>query len=136
MSEGGVFRTPAEQLEDFQKEIGEMRTLLRTIADRLTQIERHAKRAFAPAQEARKQVSPRGAGEPRESPPTISPEEALTLFERLTALWKDEGRPSVERRLAEIQVPDLKLIAHQLGVSFSSKPSRRALHGGIIGRRA
>jgi hypothetical protein len=33
-----------------------------------------------------------------------------------------------------MSIPDLKLIAHELGVSFSSKPSRKGLHAGIRGR--
>jgi hypothetical protein len=40
----------------------------------------------------------------------------------------------VEDRLGQMSIPDLKLMAHELGVSFSSKPSRKNLHAGIRGR--
>jgi hypothetical protein len=134
MSEGDVFRSPQEQLEDLLKQIAEMRSLLRNISDRLNQIERHTKRAFGPVSETKKRErSSVGLGS-REDLPTMSPEEALNLFERLTNLWKEHGRTTVEQKLQELQVPDLKLMTHQLGVSFPSKPSRKALQAGIIGR--
>ena len=134
MSEDGVFLSPREQLEDLLKQIAEMRGLLRNISDRLNQIERHAKRAFGPVAETKKRERSSAGSDAREDLPTMSPEEALNLFERLTTLWKEYGRSTVEQKLQELQVPDLKLMTHQLGVSFPSKPSRKALHAGIIGR--
>ncbi len=40
----------------------------------------------------------------------------------------------VENKLQKMLSPDLKLMAYELGVTSSTKASKKALHKGIIGR--
>jgi len=132
MNSDNIFRTREEELAKLNSELAEIRGLLRDAATRLGQIERHVKRAFG-IRESPKQPAPR----PKEAgseQPSISPEEALDEFRELTDLSREKGSPAVEERLGQMSIPDLKLMAHELGVSFSSKPSRKNLHTGIRGR--
>jgi hypothetical protein len=64
----------------------------------------------------------------------MSAEEAISTFDGLVRAWKEESPERVESRLQKIGTPDLKLIAHELGLSFTSKPSRKVLTAGIVGR--
>ncbi len=132
MNTDNVFRTREEELARLNSELAEIRGLLRDATTRLGQIERHVKRAFG-IKESPKQPPTRpkeAAGEQ----PSISPEDALEQFRGLTDLSREKGSGAVEERLGQISIPDLRLMAHELGVSFSSKPSRKNLHSGIRGR--
>jgi hypothetical protein len=66
--------------------------------------------------------------------PTISAEQAIAVFDGWVRTWKERAPGRVDARLQEMPLPDLKLIAHELGLAFASKPSRKALASGIIGR--
>jgi hypothetical protein len=52
----------------------------------------------------------------------------------LVAIWKGGTPGRVDARLQEMPVHDLKLMAHELGLSFASKPSRKSLMSAVIGR--
>jgi hypothetical protein len=132
MNSDNVFRTREEELAKLNSELAEIRGVLREATARLGQIERHVKRAFG-VKDSPKPTPSR----PKESAgeqPSISPEEALEQFRELTDLSREKGSAAVEDRLGQMSIPDLKLMAHELGVSFSSKPSRKNLHAGIRGR--
>jgi hypothetical protein len=132
MNSDNVFRSREEELARLNGELAEIRGLMRDASARLNQIERHVRRAFG-VQESPKQTpsSPKEAGGEH---PSISPEEALEQFREMTDLSRDKGSTAVEERLGQMSIPNLKLMAHELGVSFSSKPSRKNLHSGIRGR--
>jgi len=132
MNSDNVFRTREEELARLNSELAEIRGLLRDATTRLGQIERHVKRAFG-IKETPKQppARPKEAGGEQ---PSISPGEALEQFRELTDLSREKGSTAVEDRLGQMSIPDLKLMAHELGVSFSSRPSRKNLHAGIRGR--
>jgi WD40 repeat protein len=49
-------------------------------------------------------------------------------------MWKEESPEKVEAKLQDMGMPDLKLMAHELGLSFASKQSCKVLVSGIIGR--
>lgn len=132
MNSDNVFRTREEELARLNSELAEIRGLLRDATTRLGQIERHVKRAFG-IKESPKQPAPKPT-EAGSEQPSISPEEALDEFRELTDLSREKGSSAVEERLGKMSIPDLKLMAHELGVSFSSKPSRKNLHAGIRGR--
>jgi len=131
MSSEKFFRTPEEELARLTTELGEIRDSMREVSARLSQIEHHVKRAFG-VQEIRKTTPT--TKEPSSLNPSISPAEALDLFRNLTDVSREEGSAAVEQRLEQMSIPDLKLLAHELGVSFSSKPGRKSLHAGIRGR--
>ena len=129
------FRSRDEELEYLGRQIGDVKDALREILGRVNQIERHVKRAFGvstlPGQSAGKRTVT--ASSPSEAP-TISREQVRPIFDDLTRMWKEESPEKVEAKLQEMGIPDLKLMAHELGLSFASKPSRKVLVSGIIGR--
>jgi hypothetical protein len=132
MSPDSFFRTPEEELARLNRELAEIKEVMRDVSDRLSQIERHVKRAFGVKESAK--VAPGKPKEPESAKPSISPEGALDLFRGLTDLSRDQGSAAVKDRLAAMSIADLKLMAHELGVSFPSKPTRKSLHAGIRGR--
>ncbi|MFI5397688.1 MAG: hypothetical protein ACHQ9S_19300 [Candidatus Binatia bacterium] len=135
MSDESTFRTPAEELEQLRQEIAEIKKAMREIAGRLAQIERHARRSLGIPKAGKRTDSHPDRERPADShAPTMSREETLKAFENLTSIWRDRGAAEVENRLAQLSAPDLKLMAHELGVPFEKKPSRRGLRGGIMGR--
>jgi hypothetical protein len=132
MSSEQFFRTSEEELARLNSELAEIRDLMRDVSTRLGQIERHVKRAFG-VTEIQKTTTA-GVKETGPDKPSISPGEALEVFRKLTDVSRAEGSTAVEERLEQMTIPDLKVMAHELGVSFSSKPTRRNLHAGIRGR--
>lgn len=131
MSSENFFRTPEEELARLNKELEETRAVLREAVARLSQIERHVKRAFGI--QSTPKVAPPKSKEPGSEKPSISSEEALALFRDLTDLSRDRGIATVEERLGHMSIADLKLMSHELGVPLS-KPTRNSLHTGIRGR--
>jgi hypothetical protein len=130
------FRSRDEELEHLGRQMADIRESLREVAGRVNQIERHVKRSFGvsslPGQAMSKGPKRPADGAPEQ--PTMSAEEAISAFEGLVRTWKEQSPERVESRLQEIGMPDLKLIAHELGLSFASKPSRKVLAAGIVGR--
>jgi hypothetical protein len=135
MSDEKPFRSPPEELNALQAEIKDVKAVLREISARLSRIERHAKRAFGFAAPKRSDARPRGEHEQKPAEvPTIKVEDALPLFDRLAEAWRAGAAEKVDRELEEMSIPDLKVVAHELGVSFATKPTRRTLKEGIIRR--
>jgi hypothetical protein len=132
MSEG--FRTPPEELRHLLDELAAVRATLRDIGGRLAQIERHVKRAFNVPPRPTSSASSRGSVRAALPPPTLSPAQALSVFDELAPLLEDRGREAVEERLSTLGLSDLKLIAQELGAPLPRKPSRRALGVAILGR--
>jgi hypothetical protein len=136
MSDEEIFRTPPQELEVLRKEIAEVKAVLREVAARLVQIERHAKRAFGVPAAKTKGTLAQNAGQRTlaEEKPTIEASDVMPLFDELTEVWRTHGADKVSGRLEGMPIPDLKLVARELGVTFSSKPSRKLLLSGILGR--
>ena len=136
MNKSPGFRSPQEELEYLTREISEIKVVLHDIGARLTQLERHAKRAFGVSVGSSvKREAAHGKSRPDGTEtPTITPVEARQLFDELTVMWRVRESRAVEQRLTTLGTADLKLLAHELGVSFRSQPSRRQLIGGIVGR--
>jgi hypothetical protein len=129
------FRSRDEELEYLGRQLGDVKEALREILGRVNQIERHVKRAFGVSSLPGQSPAKRSAALSSSSEePTISPEQVRPIFDDLTRMWKEESPESVETRLQNMGMPDLKLMAHELGLSFASKPSRKILVSGIIGR--
>jgi|GEM_PF-2310608 len=129
-----MFRSTEDEIRELAAEIREIKELLRTISNKVSQMESRAKRAFPsvfPKRESGAKVrSPKVT-----DPPTISPQEALSLFENLLGVARKEGKEVVQHRLEEIALPDLLLLSQELGVSLGKKkPTKKTLQAGIIGR--
>ncbi|MGD1039001.1 MAG: hypothetical protein ABR878_17960 [Roseiarcus sp.] len=126
------FRTPEQEVIKLLEECTELRRTLKTISAQLTRIENRVKLAFpASAKRERK----RNAVESRSVNPSITSEEALAEFDKITKLVAagaiEEAEGIVEAKPAE----DLLVIARELGVSFAkSKPSVRAMREAIFGK--
>ncbi|GEM_PF-1836816 len=128
----GVFREPAQELEHLTGEISELKDLLRDMSKRLGQIERHVNRAFNVPKtlSAKKKTTKKSFPEKA----TIDAEQALKIFDELASAWNTENSRTVEDKLQSMTVPDLKIIAYELGLTFKGKPSKKALCSGIMGR--
>lgn len=133
MSAESFFRTPQEELVRLNGELAELRSTLREISERLSYIERHVKRAFG-VKDQPKADKAKKRKEPESEAPSISPERALEIFRELTEITRSQGSTAAESRLDLLNIPDLRFLARELGVSFPSKPSRKTLHAGIRGR--
>lgn len=137
MSEQSFFRNKEEELERLTQEIATLKSTMKEMASSLSRIERHVKRSFGIPPKSKSSVK----NEPRENStvrkkeePTITPEQALKIFDELSENWDDEKPPIIEQKLQEMTIPNLKLMAHELGITFKGKPSKKTLCVGIIGR--
>lgn len=132
-----AFRTPPEELRHLLEQITELKITLRDVAGRLSQIERHVKRAFRVPPSPMPRVPRASSARPPRTalpPPTLSPSQALAVFDELAPLLENHGREAVEQRLSSLGLSDLKLIAQELGAPLPRKPSRNALGAAILGR--
>jgi hypothetical protein len=136
MNDDFSFRTPPEEVQELARELSQVRALLKEISIRLSQIERHAKRALGPLYPPKggKRDRPFTSQGRKVTEGTVKVDEVNKIFEDLTNLWKEKGGEAVEQKLAALSVPDLNLIAHELGASRGSKPSRKSLQAAIVGR--
>ncbi len=128
----GVFREPAQELRHLTGEISELKSLLSDMSKRLGQIERHVNRAFSVPNtpSAKKKTTEKSF--PEEA--IIDGEQALKMFDELASAWSMENRRTVEDKLKSMIVSDLKVMAYELGLTFKSKPSKKTLCSGIMGR--
>ncbi|MFZ9674251.1 MAG: hypothetical protein ACO3A1_08190 [Flavobacteriaceae bacterium] len=137
MTDKDVFRNKEEELQRLTQEIADIKSALKDISMAVGRIERHVKRSFGvPEKPKNPSVSSNSKKEtttPKDLP-AITPEEALSLFDEFSLIFRDKGSIEVEKKLKSMNVLELKLMAHELGVTFSSKPSIKALCSGIIGR--
>ena len=136
MTENSLFPSPPEELEQLRQEITEIKTHLKEIANRLALIQRRVDRVFLPPKPVRLRPDrvPTKKANVSTQLPTISPARALEIFEEMTAIWRANGGQLVEERLRRIEIPDLRLVAHEVGITFDRKPSRKLLQSKIIGR--
>ena len=137
MTDDKVFKSKEEELRQLTQELAEIKSAMKEISAAVGRIERHVKRSFEiPTKtEGIKPASP--AIRERKSPqkePSITPEQALAIFDELSESWDRENPDAVEARLGNLSIPDLKIMAHELGVTFPTTPSRKALYSGIMGR--
>jgi hypothetical protein len=136
MSEN-VFRNKEEELQRLTQEIAELKSAIKDMASSLTRIERHVKRSFGipPKNQSSERTLPRQKSTvSKKEEPTITAEDALRLFDELSESWGKQDPTIIDSKLQEMTVPNLKLIAHELGLTFKGKPSKKILCSGIMGR--
>src|SRR6266536_3370329 len=104
-----LFNTPREELLRLADEMRQAKELLRDVSARMSRIETRMKRSFPTLFP---KVPLAGTSHPRpegQSPPTLTPEQVMSLYEELV----DQGRRGelqlVHQRLAEISLADLSL---------------------------
>jgi hypothetical protein len=128
----GVFMNKTKIVQ----ELKQTKELMRDISSKMNQIERHVKRAFLPLQATKRDVGDKAGGKTARivEKPTITEEEALAIFDELKSLSLSERGNEALERLEKMIVPDLRMIAHEVGLTFASKPSKKLLISRIRGR--
>ena len=137
MTDKNIFRGKDEELEHLTQEMAEIRIAIKEISAAVGRIERHVKRSFGiPSKPKNNKPSsqPKIRRAKKNEEPSITPVEALSLFDKLSTKLSRTNPQLVESELKKMNLPDLKLIAHELGVVFSSKPSKKFLCSGVMGR--
>lgn len=137
MSQDNTFRSKEQELERLTNEIASIKEAINEISAALGKIERHVKRSFGVPPKPNSVSNSRSKKkEPKSSrkEPTITPEEALNIFDGLASHWDGGNQSEVVNKLQEMIVPNLEILAHELGLTFKSKPSRKVLCAGIMGR--
>ena len=137
MKNEGAFRTREQELERLIQEIADVKCAVGEISATVNRIERHVRRAFdlpKPSRGKSGRADSAKTEEPREETPTISPDRALKIFDDLSNLTCDGQGVAAEGRLQQMPIPDLRILAHELGITFRSRPSKKTLCLGIIGR--
>ena len=131
------FRDKEEELHRLTQEIADLKSTMKDMASSLARIERHVKRSFGIPPKSLSSVSPKPKPRNAESAKeeaTITPEDALKIFDELSEDWGNEKHGLIEGKLQEMVVPNLKVIAHELGLTFKGKPSKKVLCEGIFSR--
>lgn len=132
MSGNSEFRTPEQDVLKFLEECAELRQTLKTISAQLGRMEMRMKLAFPGVVEQQRE---RKASATRSSMASITPEQALSEFDRIVKMAASGASQEAERTLERMSAPDLLLIAKELGVSFrKSKPSVKATREAIFGK--
>ena len=131
-----TFRSKDEELERLVREIDDIKISIKNVSATLGRIERHVRMAFAiPKQSNGGGRKARVESTKQNSDvPAISAEEALTIFDDLSALFSQGKEDMAHDRIWQLHIPDLRILAHELGVAFRSRPSKRELCSGIIRR--
>lgn len=131
------FRNKEEELQRLTQEIADLKSTMKDMASSLSRIERHVKRSFGipPKSQSSEGTKLRQKNtERKKEEATITPEEALGLFDKLSEGLGKQEPGLIEGRLQEMTVPNLKVIAHELGLTFKGKPTKKVLCEGIISR--
>jgi len=137
MSEQDFFRSKEEELQRLTQEIAELKSAMKEMSASLSRIERHVKRSFGIPPKSKSPIKnkpARKSTDQKKEEPTITPEEALKLFDEFSENWNADHPSLVKDKLQEMILPNLKLMAHELGVTFKGKPSKKTLCEGIMGR--
>lgn len=137
MNEQNLFRNKEEELQRLTQEIADLKSTMKEMAFSLVRIERHVKRSFGipPKSKSSMKNKQRAKSTTRKiEEPTITTGKALSLFDELSENWDKESPVFIEGKLKEMIIPNLKLMAHELGLTFKGKPSKKTLCTGIMGR--
>jgi hypothetical protein len=135
MNSENMFHSAEDVAKELAQEIREFKEVLRDISKKLGQLETRAKRAFPSAFPPALPRKQRREESSIAEQPTLSPEEALRVYDELVQLAKRNSRDQAQQRLESMGLPDLALLCKELGVSLGKKkPSRPALIAGVVGR--
>lgn len=129
------FRTPVEELAELQRDLTEIRTLLREVTAKISQIERHVWRAFPTAKPAKTAMAKKAkTNKDQAGGQTLAHDTALKFFDTLRHTAEKEGNDAMEKRLSELSMADVRFLSQELGLPSGSKLSRKKLYAGITGR--
>jgi hypothetical protein len=121
-----------EDVEALAGELRDLKEVMREVSGKLGRIEKRL-RLFFPASfpnQPRKERSP----DLRDTPPTITTQQALQIYNELLDMARTGREQQVEARVAGIGLPDLALLVRELGAQVGKKPSRTGLTKSLMGR--
>lgn len=129
-----IFNTPEEEIVKLSKEIKGLKETLQEMSRTLARLETRVQRAFPLKYPKKSEKKVKKASSLHEEP-TLTPEQALTLYEELIVVAKNGDMGNVEERLLSMNKADLALLRQELGVSLGKKkPSQKILIEVIMGR--
>jgi hypothetical protein len=130
-----LFNTPTEEVNRLVAEVRETKELLRDVSSKLSHIETRLKRVF-PTAFAKKKEATTGRKMPQDQEaPTLTAEQAMTLYQELVDSARKDQMDEVRRRLSSLGVADLSLLRRELGASLGKKKaSPKTLIEAILGR--
>src|SRR5262249_46499559 len=127
----GEFRTPEQEVHKLLQECAELKVTLKTISAQIGRMENRVKRAFPGAAAQARERKDLG----RSNVATITPEQAISEFERIVGLAASGANEEAERILGSKSRADLLVLVKELGVTFpKSKPSIKAMRDAIFGK--
>jgi hypothetical protein len=130
-----LFNTPTEEVSRLVSELQETKAALRDLSSKLGRMETRLKRAFPSAFPKKTESLAKKKGLAIQEPPTITAEQAMTLYRELVDLAKKDQLAEVHRRLSFMNLADLSLLRTELGAPLGKKkPSAKALTDAILGR--
>jgi hypothetical protein len=129
-----LFSTPTDEVNRLVSELRETKEALRDLSSRLGRIETRLKRVF-PSAFPKKEPVAKKRGPAIQEPPTLTAEQAMTLYQELVDLARKDQLAEVRSRLSSMNLPDLSLLRTELGAPLGKKkPSAKALTDAILGR--
>jgi hypothetical protein len=130
-----LFNTPTEEVIRLVAEVRETKELLRDVSSKLSRIETRLKRVFPPAFNKKKEATTGGKMPQGQEAPTLTAEQAMTLYQELVDSARKDQLEEVRRRLLSLGVADLSLLRRELGASLGKKKaSSKTLIEAILGR--
>lgn len=127
-------KIPARQdIETLAREMRDLKDSLREISGKLGRMERHL-RVFFPASFPKAKAEPRKRERLEDSPPTMTSEQILSVYNELVDLARTDRGVQVEERLSRLGLGDLTLLVRELGVPTGKNPTRSALGKSVMGR--
>lgn len=130
-----LFNTPAEEVSRLVSELQETKQALRDLSSKLGRIETRMKRVFPSAFPKKTEPVAKRRAPAIQEPPTLTVEQAMTLYQELVDLAKKDQLAEVHRRLSSMNLADLSLLRAELGAPLGKKkPSAKSLTDAILGR--
>ena len=129
-----IFNTPEQEIKRLAEEIKGLKEAAQDVMRSLSRIETRMQRAF-PSQYPKGSSSKKERLSIPDKQPTLSPEQALQLYDELVQQAKRDDTHLIKERLASLNVADLSLLRQELGISIGKKkPSRKALTDLVMSR--
>jgi len=133
MSEPNLFNTPTEEITRLVEELRGAKEALRDVSRTLNQIEARIRRSFPSL--FPKQVAGPKTSETLSERPSLTPEQAMQVYEELVRHAKKGEQDFVQQRLSGLGPADLNLLRKELGATIGKKKaSRKVLENAILGR--
>ena len=123
----------SEDVSALAAEMQELKEVVREVAGKLGRIEKRL-RVFFPDSFPNTGTRRKAAADSFDKPPTMTPREALELYDKLVTQARSGSEREVEAAISRLELPDLALLVRELGAPAGKKPTRKALTKSLMGR--